>query len=80
MTVAIVGTGRIGCIAARTFKAFGERVIGFDLYPNKNVKYCIEYVDTLEETVKEADLISLHMPAIKENFHLFNKTMFNKMK
>jgi len=80
MTVAIVGTGRIGCIAARIFKAFGAKVIGFDLYPSDNVKDCIEYVDTLEETVKQADLISLHMPATKENYHLFNKAMFDQMK
>ena len=80
MTVAIIGTGRIGCIAARIFKAFGAKVIGFDLYPNKAVKDCIEYVDTLEEAVEQADLISLHMPATKDNFHLFNKTMFDKMK
>ncbi|MBU3181413.1 D-2-hydroxyacid dehydrogenase [Clostridium psychrophilum] len=80
MTVGIVGTGRIGCIAARIFKAFGAKVIGFDLYPNDKAKDCIEYVDTLDELAKQADLISLHMPATKDNFHLFDKTMFDKMK
>lgn len=80
MTVAIIGTGRIGRITAQIFKGFGAKVIGFDLYPSEEGKKYIEYMDTLEEALKQADLISLHMPATKENFHLFNKDMFDKMK
>ena len=80
MTVAIIGTGRIGRIAAQIFKGFGARVIGFDLYPSEEAKGYIEYVDTLEEAIGQADLISLHMPATKDNFHLFNKEVFDKVK
>ena len=80
MTVAIIGTGRIGQKAAQIFKGFGAKVIGFDLYPCEAAKDYIEYVDTLEEAVGQADLISLHMPATKDNFHLFNKETFGKVK
>ena len=80
MTVAIIGTGRIGRITAQIFKGFGAKVIGFDLYPCEEAKGYIEYVDTLEEAIGQADLISLHMPATKDNFHLFNKEIFGKVK
>ncbi|MBZ9686987.1 D-2-hydroxyacid dehydrogenase [Clostridium estertheticum] len=80
MTIAIIGTGKIGCITAQIFKGFGAKVIGYDLYPCEEAKGCMEYVDTLEEAVTQADLISLHIPATKDNFHLFNKEIFDKMK
>lgn len=80
MTVAIIGTGRIGRITAQIFKGFGAKVIGYDLYPCEEAKEFMEYTDTLEEAISQADLISLHIPATKDNFHLFNKEIFDQMK
>jgi D-lactate dehydrogenase len=80
MTIAIIGTGRIGRITAQIFKGFGAKVIGYDLYPCEEAREYIDYVDTMEEAVEQGDLISLHMPATNDNFHLFNREMFNRMK
>jgi D-lactate dehydrogenase len=80
MTVAVIGTGRIGQITAKLFKGFGAKVVGYDLYPNKELTDILEYQDTLVDAVKQADVISLHMPAVKENYHAFDYTMFKNCK
>ncbi len=80
MTVAIIGTGRIGLATARIFKGFGCRVIGYDIYRSDAAKEIFEYVDSVEEAVKQTDVISLHMPPTADSHHLFNKDMFAIMK
>ncbi|MGT2932701.1 D-lactate dehydrogenase [Streptococcus catagoni] len=80
MTVAIIGTGRIGLATAKIFKGFGCKVLGFDIYQSQAAKEVLEYKDSVEEAIKDADLISLHMPPTEENTHLFNKDMFSQFK
>ncbi|WP_414044272.1 D-2-hydroxyacid dehydrogenase [Macrococcus animalis] len=80
MTVAIIGTGRIGSITGQILKGFGAEVIGYDIYPNEAAKSFLTYTDTLEEAIKDADLISIHMPLTKDNQHMFNAELFAKMK
>ena len=80
MTVGIIGTGRIGRITAQILKGFGAEIIAYDLYQNDDAKEFLTYKDSVEEVVKEADLISIHMPATKDNHHLFNDDLFNLMK
>ncbi|WP_025730359.1 D-2-hydroxyacid dehydrogenase [Atopobacter phocae] len=80
MTVAVIGTGRIGQMAAKMFKGFGANVIGYDLYPNEFAKEHLSYVDSIEEAIQQADIISLHMPATKDTHHLFNLDLFKQMK
>lgn len=80
MTIGIFGTGKIGFEVAKLFHAFGCKVIAYDLYPNSKASEFLEYRNSPEEIVKDADLISLHMPSTKDNYHLFNKVLFEKMK
>ena len=80
LEVAIIGTGRIGQIAAQIFKAFGSKVVGYDLYQNEQAKQHLEYKDTIEEVIANADIVSIHMPATEDNYHLFNKELFSKFK
>ena len=40
----------------------------------------LEHKDSVEEAIKDADIISLHVPANKESFHLFDKEMLRKVK
>lgn len=79
MTVAIIGTGRIGALTGNLFAGFGAKIIGYDLYPNDSLDF-LEYKDTIEEAVKDADIVSLHMPGSVDNHHIFNKEMFAKFK
>ncbi|PTJ18686.1 D-lactate dehydrogenase [Staphylococcus simulans] len=79
MTVAIIGTGRIGALTGNLFAGFGAKIVGYDLYPKDSLDF-LEYKDTIEEAVKDADIVSLHMPGSADNHHIFNKEMFAKFK
>lgn len=79
MTVAIIGTGRIGAATGKIYAGFGAKVVGYDAYPNNSLDF-LEYKDSIEEAIADADIISLHVPANKESFHLFNADMFSKVK
>lgn len=80
MTVAVIGTGRIGYHVAKIFHGFGAKVVGYDLYPSDKLDGILEYRDSVEDAIRDADIISLHMPAFKENHHMFNYEMFKKFK
>ena len=61
-TVGIVGTGHIGVQAARLFKAFGARVLGFARHESDEAKAAgVEFV-ALEQLLAESDIVSLHVP------------------
>lgn len=76
-TLGIVGAGSIGRHAARIARGFGMKVLAYDLYPSD--KSFLDYV-TLEEIYKSADIISLHAPSTKENYHMINAAAIEKMK
>lgn len=80
LEVAIIGTGRIGQIAAQIFRGFGSKVVGYDLYPNEAAKDYIDYKDSLEEAVQNADIVSIHMPATADNYHMFDQALFDQFK
>lgn len=80
LEIAIIGTGQIGQITAQIFNAFGAKVVGYDLYPNENVRHYIDYKESIEEVVTNADIVSIHMPATKDNYHLFDESLFNRFK
>ena len=67
MTVAIIGTGRIGAATGKIYAGFGAKVVGYDAYPNNSLDF-LEYKDTVEEAIADADIISLHVPANKKVF------------
>lgn len=74
-TVGIVGTGKIGLITGRILaKGFQCNVIAFDPYPqpDKAAECGIKYVDTLEELLKQSDIISLHCPLTDKTNYMIN--------
>ncbi len=80
-TVGILGTGKIGYETAKMFKGLGAKVIGYDPYPNEKANEVLEYKSTMDEVLKESDIISLHIPFIKgENEKMVNAEFINKMK
>lgn len=82
MKVAIIGTGRIGATTGRLLKGFGCEIVGYDIYQNDSLveEGLLEYVDTVEEAVADADIVSLHLPATDETTHMFNTELFSKFK
>lgn len=81
-TVGIVGTGRIGLLTGRILaKGFGCNVIAYDTYPNPEAgDYGISYVDTLEDLLVRADIISLHCPLTEGTRYMLNDKTLSKTK
>lgn len=61
-TVGIVGTGKIGVMTARLFKAFGANLIGYDHNEKPEAKELGMEYRSLEDLLQEADIVSLHLP------------------
>lgn len=79
-TVGIVGTGKIGSTAAKLFKGLGANVIAYDAYPNEDLKEILTYKDSLDDLMKEADVVSLHTPLNENTKHMINKDNLKLMK
>lgn len=81
-TIGILGTGAIGKNLALRCLAFGMNVIAYDLYPDKELieKYHVKYVNDPQEIYQVADFISLHLPAVKQTYHMINKQSIDLMK
>lgn len=65
-TVGIIGLGAIGACAAKLFLAFGAKVIAYNRSEKEELKALgIEY-KSLDDVLKESDIISLNLPNNKE--------------
>jgi len=80
-TIGIIGTGAIGCYVAKIAYGFDMKILTFDPFPREDIKekFNVEYVE-LDRLLAKSDIISLHAPSRKENFHMINDEAFSKMK
>jgi len=77
----IVGLGRIGTAAALRAKAFGMQVVFYDpLRPDGYDKAmgCTR-VDTLQELLAQAHILSLHCPLTDRTRHMINEQTLSQM-
>jgi D-lactate dehydrogenase len=80
-TLGIIGTGKIGKEMINIANGFKMNVIAFDSRPDEMLvkeKKC-SYV-TLDNLLKESDIISLHCPLTEKNHYLINRDSIAKMK
>lgn len=75
--IGVIGTGKIGQILIKIAQGFGMNILAYDKFPNKDLD--VTYCD-LDTIYKEADIISLHCPLLKDTEHLINKESIAKMK
>ena len=80
-TVGVVGTGKIGRIAAQIFRGFGTEVLAFDPIPSPEWASAlgVRYMD-FELLLAHCDIVSLHLPLTPATRHLLNATTFARMK
>lgn len=80
-TIGIIGTGAIGCNAIKIAHGFGMKILSYDPFPKKEMEepFCCKFTE-LDELYKKSDIITLHAPSTKENFHMINDESFAKMK
>jgi len=87
-TLGIIGFGRIGQATAKIALGIGMKVIAFDpfieestisldFYDNQKLDFNIKTISK-EDVLKQADYITLHVPAQKE--YVIGKAEFNTMK
>lgn len=81
-TVGIVGLGRIGSMVATRLKAFNMRVIAYDPYisDERFERFGAEKKETLEELMREADIITVHTPRNEETMHMIDEKMLSLAK
>ncbi len=77
-TVGIVGAGAIGRRLAALCKAFGARVIAYSRRPVSDPN--IDANVSLEQLLKEADIVSLHTPLTPETRGMIGREQLEKMK
>ena len=80
-TVGIVGTGKIGRIAAQIFRGFGCDVIAHDPFasPDWAATHGIRYVD-FDTLLATSDIVSLHAPLLPTTRHMLNERALGQMK
>jgi D-3-phosphoglycerate dehydrogenase len=80
-TVGIVGLGRIGRAVARRCRGFEMRILAVEPEPdyafarNHQVELC-----SLEDLLRDSDIVTLHCPAGPETHHLIDATRLRLMK
>lgn len=79
-TAGVIGTGKIGIATLKILKGFGMRLLVSDPFQNQAaLELGAEYVE-LDTLFRESDVISLHCPLFKENYHMLDAAAFGKMK
>lgn len=76
-TFGAIGTGEIGRAAAKIARAFGMRVLGYSRTEREGFEG--EYV-SLDELLRQSDVVSLHCPANAETTGMINRAAIKKMK
>jgi phosphoglycerate dehydrogenase-like enzyme len=77
-TFGVVGIGRIGTAAALRAKAFGMDVVFYDPYVGNGVDLSlgVRRVHSLEELMRQSDVVSVHVPLSDQTRKLMGATAF----
>jgi D-3-phosphoglycerate dehydrogenase len=81
-TLGVLGLGRIGSEVARRALAFGMNVVGYDpfLTEERAKSLGITLAADLDDVYRDADFITVHLPATDQTRGLLDAIAFSKMK
>lgn len=79
MTIGIIGTGDIGETIVRHLSGFGCKILAYSRTEKSTVSKCARYV-SMDELIRESDIISLHVSGSKETEHIIGEKEFSMMK
>ncbi len=81
-TIGLVGVGNIGGRVAHILKGFGVNIIYNDIAKNEKIESdCgAVYISDVNELIKSADIVSLHVPLMDSTRHLINESHLKMMK
>lgn len=83
-TLGVIGLGAIGVLVANAAQALGMKVIGYDPYISIDAAWGlssqVKHAASQDEVLKEADYLTVHVPALESTKHMLNADAFAKMK
>lgn len=82
-TLGIIGVGRIGYeVARKAYHGFDMKIIYNDVaaHPEIEKELGASYMKSTEDVLREADIISIHVPLLPETAHLINAERLAMMK
>ncbi|MEC0311405.1 phosphoglycerate dehydrogenase [Paenibacillus lautus] len=80
-TIGLLGFGNIAQLTAKKLKGFDVEIIAYDKYPDtaKASEYGVK-MTTFEQVLADSDIVSMHLPSLKETHHMMNDKAFVRMK
>lgn len=80
-TVGIIGTGRIGSRVIKLLSSFDVEILAYDVYQKEELvkKYGVKYT-SLEELLRNSDIVSIHVPLLPSTHHLINMKNIKEFK
>lgn len=80
-TLGVIGCGAIGRHVVRVAKGFEMKILVFDIVKDESFakKMGFKYVD-LDDLLKNADVVTLHLPLNEHTYHLIDKDKLALMK
>jgi D-3-phosphoglycerate dehydrogenase len=83
-TLGIVGLGAVGSLVADTAIKLGMKVVGFDPEITVDAAWrlpsSVKKANTIEELLKQADFVTLHVPLVQVTRHLIDAKRLSGMK
>lgn len=79
-TVGVVGTGKIGIRVIELFKAFGANILAYSRSEKDEVKNLGAKYVSLDELLKNSDIVTIHLPQNKETCGFIGKKELDLMK
>lgn len=81
-TLGLIGFGNIGVLVAKRAAGFDMKVLAYDKNMNIDAaqKYHVKPVPSIGDILREADIVSLHVPYLPETHHLIGERELALMK
>lgn len=81
-TLGVVGTGKIGANVIEIASGFNMNVLAYDVAPNEALagKYGFTYTESLNDLLKSADIVTLHVPYNEHTRHLIGEKELELLK
>jgi glyoxylate reductase len=79
-TIGIVGAGRIGYAMAKRAKGFDMKILFYDVFPRPEIEELGAKKVDMNTLLQESDFVTIHVPLMKETYHLMDEQKFKMMK